>query len=99
MEAVKAFNLKFCVDAEYLESNKALGFISEARTYEELTDIKFREFLEDLCEESKKTVTLERLGRTVKLNSRTNMCIENVTACMQDLFTSYNTLFVRNGLA
>lgn len=38
MEAIKPADLKCCVKVEFVEFNIALGFISDAHTYEALTD-------------------------------------------------------------
>lgn len=50
IKTVKPADLKFCMDAEYLEPSVVLGFISEASTYKGLTNAEVRDFLEDFCE-------------------------------------------------
>lgn len=45
-EAIKPVELKFCVDAELLESSIALGFIKDATDYAKLTDVQVRAFLD-----------------------------------------------------
>lgn len=72
-ETIKPDDVKFCVDCEFLESNIAQGFIYEVKTYEELPNSKVWEFLEDRCKESKETITVRQLDKTVKLKLRTNM--------------------------
>lgn len=97
-EAIRPVELKFCVDAEWLESRIALGFLKEATDYATLTDDQVRAFLDKRCKESKKTVTLEQLDRIVAQKLRTNMGNRDAEARMEDLFTDYHTLLQRSGL-
>lgn len=97
-EPVRPVDLKFCVDVEFLESSIALGFITDAPDYKSLTDEQVRNFLSKRAEESKEVVTLEKLDGIVSRELRTNMRNTNAAARMQDLFTNYHTILVRNGL-
>lgn len=97
-EPVRPVDLKFCVNVEFLESSIALGFITGANDYKSLSDELVRTFLEQRAEESKEVVTLEKLDEIVSRELRTNMRNTNASARMQDLFASYHTILVRNGL-
>lgn len=97
-EAIRPVELKFCVDAEWIESRIALGFITEAQDYASLTDEIIRAFLDKRSAESKKTISLAQLDNIVKHKLRTNMANHDAEARMEDLFTDYHTLLSRNGL-
>lgn len=98
MEEVKLVDFKFCVIADYLKPNIALGFIFKASKYEELTDFKVWELLGVWYKKTEETKTLEQLDKIVKLKLRTNKRYKNMNPRMNDLFTYYHTLLVRNGL-
>lgn len=51
------------------------------------------------CVESKKTISLAQLGKTVKPTLRTNMANNYAEERMEDIFTDYHTLLSRNGIA
>lgn len=72
-EAVKPVSLKFCVDAEWLESTFALGFINNVTAVEDLTGSEQRGHLMCKARESKKVLSLENLDRIVSQELRTNM--------------------------
>lgn len=65
-EAVKPVDLKFCVDVAFLESAIGFGFFPDVQNHKEITDKQLREFLDSLCEETKKAVTLEQLDKLVQ---------------------------------
>lgn len=79
---------------EFLESNIALGFISDATDYKTITDDQVRSFLEGRRQASKTTVTLEPLDNIVTDKLRTDMKNNNATARMQDVFTSFQQQFL-----
>lgn len=45
-EPVRPVDMKFCIDADCLESTIALGFIDKVSTHDYLTDAEVRTFLE-----------------------------------------------------
>ena len=98
-EPVKPVNLKFCVDAEWLESTVALGFIEPIDTVEQLTDERFRAYLDSKAEESKEVVSLSKLDELVSQELRTDMRDANATSRIQNLFINYMTLLRRHGLS
>lgn len=100
-EAVKPVDLKFCVAAKLLNDIIALGFVSEVKTYKELTNSKIREFLKGFCKEFKQTVTMKQLDKNVKLKVWKNMQNKNTVACMQDFIFAlpYPTCIQRSYVA
>ncbi len=94
----KPISLVFCVDAEYLESAIALGFIPGVSRSGELTDEKLRSYLEGKATESKDTITLNSLNALVSKNLRTNMHDPSATSRMQSLFIQYHTLLRKHGV-
>lgn len=90
-DVVRQIELKFCIDAEVLNTNIGLGFV-EARSYEDLTDEQVRTFLEDGCGQSKEWFSINQLDKIVATELRTNMRNINATARMEDVFTSYYAL-------
>ena len=98
-EPVKPVNLKFCVDAEWLESTVALGFIEPIDTVEQLTDERFRAYLDSKAEDSKEVVSLSKLDELVSQELRTDMRDANATSRIQNLFVNYMTLLRRHGLS
>lgn len=51
-------NVKFYVDAKWIESLIVLGFIEGVNDYDTLTDEVLRKFLEDKSKESKEVLNL-----------------------------------------
>lgn len=97
-EPVRAVELKFCVDVDFIESSITLGFVENATSYEKLTDEQLRTFLEGRVQESKDVVTLDTLDKIVKNRLHTDMRNTNAKTRIQDLFASYNTILRNNGL-
>lgn len=97
IEAIKPVDLNVFMDVEFLDSNIALWFIPDAIKYEDLTNIKLRQFLEDLCKKSKETIALEKLDTVLKHKLLTKLRNKNETETMQEFFTSFHTILVRNG--
>lgn len=97
-EVTRPANLKFCVDAEFLESKIALGFIEDVKDFASLTDAQLRTFLEERSKESKTVVTLDKLDSIVESDLRTNMKETSASTRMEDLFTSYHTILSRHAL-
>lgn len=59
-------DLKFWVDIYFLESKIALGFMTSATSYGELTDTQVRSFLEEQVKEGKEVVTLDMIEQIVQ---------------------------------
>lgn len=98
-EAVTPVHLKFCVDAEWIESLIELGFIDKISSYDDLTDNDLREYLEEKATESKEVLTLERLDKIAANNLRIDMTDINARSRIENLFISYQSLLRRNGLS
>lgn len=58
-EAIQPVHLKFCVDAEYLESRIAMGLIKDVSNYDLLTNTLVREYLDKRSEKYSTTVSLK----------------------------------------
>lgn len=97
-EAVRPVELKFCVEAEFLESSVALDFISDMYHYTQITNEQVPSLIDERCKESKETVTLEQLDTTVLQKLQVYMKNNNAKVRMQDLFSNYRTLLIRNSL-
>lgn len=98
-EVARPVNLKFCVDAEWIESLIALDFLDDVTTYEELSDTRLRAYLDDKAVESKEVVTLDVLDDLVAKELRINMADSNAQSRIENLFISYHTLLRRHGLS
>lgn len=98
-EAISPVNLKFCVDAEWIDSLIALGFIESISTVEELTDALLRDYLNGEAQESKEVMNLHSLDDIVKKELRTDMSDSNAKSRMRNLFVSYRAILKRHGVA
>lgn len=103
-EAVRPVNLKFCVDADYLESVIELGLIKDGddqdavTSVEALTSRTLRSFLNSKVKENKDTVDLSSLDSIIKSQLKMDMSDRNAQSRVENLFISYRTLLRRNGL-
>lgn len=98
-EAVRPVNLKFCVDADWLESAVTLGFINDAESVDEVTDSILREYLDTKAEASKDTVTVDSIDALVDKELKMDMSDRSATSRMEALFAMYTTMLRRNGLS
>ena len=98
-ETIRPVSIKYCVDAEYIESALLLDLIPGATDYKSLTDDVLRKYLEDKARESKETVSLATLDKIVERKLHMNMSDSSAKSRMQSLFVSYTTLLRRHGLA
>ena len=85
--------LKHCVDSQYLHSMIALGFISDVKSYEDLSSERLREFLDNRAIQSKKSITIAGLYILVSLELIMKMANRDAEAHMEGLFVSYHSLF------
>lgn len=97
-ESVRSVNLKFCVDGDFIESSITLGFIDAGTDYNSLTDEQVRKFLDDSCQESKDSMTLESLDAFSDRDLRTVMEITNAATHLQGLFNKYHRILSRHAL-
>lgn len=97
-EAIKPVNLKFCVNAEWIESLIALSFIGGVTDYKDLEDNTLREYLEKESEESKEVINLDTLDEIVKKELKTDMSDSNAKSLIRNLFVSYHSILKRNGM-
>lgn len=98
-EAVTPVQLKFCVDAEWIESLIELGFIDGVSLYDDLSKQVLRDYLEKKSEESKNATTIDALGKLVTNNLRIDMTDTNARSRIENLFESYHVLLRRNRLS
>lgn len=98
-EPISPVHLKFCVDADWIESLLTLGFIADTSSYEDLTDELLRSYLEKKAEESKEVVTIDTLDKLVEDKLRIDMTDSDARSRIENLFVSYLTLLPRNGLS
>lgn len=93
---VRPVSLKLCVDVEYVKSSLLLGLIPDAPTdYDDFTDEVLRAFPEKKAQESKETISLNKLDKIVQEELRMNMKESFALSSMQSLFVSYKTLSKR----
>lgn len=85
-EAALPVNIKYCVDVDFLESSIDLGFIPNATSYDTITDVEVRAFLDGRVNQ-KKVVTFSKLDKIVEDEFEQNIKKTNATARMQDLFS------------
>lgn len=95
----KPIELKFCVDAGYLESLIDLELIKNCSSYEDLTDAVLKTYLESEAEVESKTSGIEKLDELVEKNLRMDMRNPSCMSRMKDLFVCYNLLLKNNGLS
>lgn len=98
-EAVRPVNLKFCVDAEYLQSTIDLGFIDDVDSYDNLNDDVLRAYLYKKGEECKESVNLSTFDSIISKELKMDMSDKNATSRVQNLFVLYHTLLRRNGVS
>ena len=97
-EASCPVNLKFCLDAEYIQSALSLGFIEGAATYNELSDARLRAYREKKAMSSKSTATLSTLDKLGKEQLWMNMSDRSAISRLQQLLIGYETLLRQSGL-
>ena len=98
-EAVQPVGLKYCADQEYLESLLALGFIPGAENYEDLQDAYLLSYLKTQVRAPKQPMTIDKLGRFVKADLKTNMRDEDSVSRTQNLFASHHALLRKHGVS
>eukprot|EP00171_Calliarthron_tuberculosum_P004017 IDg4017t1 len=69
----QAVQVKFCVDAEWIESLIDLGILDNVTSYDELTDDQLQTYFDKKAEESKEVLSLEKLDDLVAKQLRINM--------------------------
>lgn len=92
-------NLKFCVDAEWLESTVALGLIENIDNLDELSDTLLRAYLDSKAVDQKSSLTLDMLDSIIGKELCMVMTDKSAKARMESLFVSYLSILRRNGLA
>lgn len=98
-EVVTPVNLKFCVDAEWLESMIELDFIEDVDSYDGLSDGILRAYLEKKAETAKDVITMSVLDEIVRKDLRMNMHDANATSRIESVFVGYHQILRRNGLS
>ena len=98
-EISRPFNLKYCLDAEYLQAAILLKRITNVESYDALTDEQLRVFLENKSKESENTITLASLDKIISNSLRMNMNDRDASSRMEGLFISYIMILRRNGLS
>lgn len=97
-EISRPVNLKFCVEAEWVESVIALNFLDPFLKYDDVTYERSRKDLDDEIIESKEVVSLDVLDDLAAKELHINTADSNAQSRNEDLFVAYRMILCRNVL-